>query len=55
MPHVISMNRPGDPRQTAVSVLPKLILRLVGLRFEHSTLIEHAKQNNHLALAAQLL
>jgi hypothetical protein len=49
MSRVISMYRPGDPRQTAV------ILCLMAPRFEHSTLIERAKQHKHSAIAACLL
>jgi hypothetical protein len=52
MSHVISMHRPGDLRQTAVSDLPKVILCLMELSFEHSTLIVRAKQHNHSAVAA---
>jgi hypothetical protein len=43
MSHVISMHRPDDLRQTAVSGLSKVILCLVAPKFEHSTLIVHAK------------
>jgi len=51
MPHVISMHRPGDPRQTAVSDLSKVILCLVAPRFEHNALIVRAKLHNHSAIA----
>jgi hypothetical protein len=34
MSHVISMRRPGDPRQAAVSDLSKVILYLVAPRFD---------------------
>jgi len=44
MSHVISMYRPDDPRQTAVSDLSKVILCLVEPRFEHSTLVVRANQ-----------
>ncbi len=53
MSHVISMHRPGDPRQTAVSDLSKGIPCLVAPTFEHSTLIVRAKQHNHSEIAAQ--
>jgi hypothetical protein len=52
MSHVISMHRPGDPRQTAVSNLSKVIVFLVASRFQHSTLVVCAKQHNHSAIAA---
>jgi hypothetical protein len=52
MSHVISMHRPDDPRQTAVSDLSKVILCLVPRRFEHSTLVVHAKQYHYSAIAA---
>ncbi len=48
------MHRPGDPRQTAVSDLLKIILCLVVLRFEHSTLVVRAKQHNPSVIAATL-
>jgi hypothetical protein len=51
MLHVISMHRPGDPRQTAVSTLSKVIQCLVAARFEHSTLTVRAKQHNRLVIA----
>jgi hypothetical protein len=43
MLHVISMHRPGDPRQTAVSDFSKVIPCLVAPKFEHSTLAVRAK------------
>jgi len=52
MSHVISMHRPDDPKQTAVSALSKVILCLVAWRFEHSTLVVHAKQYHYSAIAA---
>jgi hypothetical protein len=45
------MHRLGDPRQTAVRDLPKVILCLVAARFEQSTLVVRAKQTNHSAIA----
>ncbi len=53
MSHVISMHRLDDPRQTAVSDLSKVILRLVAPRFDHSTLIVCGKQHHHSAIAAE--
>jgi hypothetical protein len=52
MSHVISMHRPGDARQTAVSDWPKIILCLVAPRFEYSSLVAYAKQYNPSALVA---
>jgi hypothetical protein len=52
MSHVISMHRPGDPRQTVVSNVSKVILCLLAPRFEHSTLLVRAKQHNRSAIAA---
>jgi hypothetical protein len=52
MSHVISMHRPGDPRQTAVRDWSNVILCLVVPRFQHSSLVVHAKQYNHSVLAA---
>jgi hypothetical protein len=52
MSHVISMHRPDDPRETAVSDSSKVILCLVVRRFEHSTLVVHAKQHYCSAIAA---
>jgi hypothetical protein len=52
MSHVISMHRPGDPRQTAFRDLFNVILYLLTPRFEHSTLVVRAKQLNHSAIAA---
>jgi hypothetical protein len=54
MSHVISMHRPGDPRQTAFSDLSKaaLCLRVPGM--EHCTLVVHARQRNHSAIEACL-
>jgi hypothetical protein len=52
MSHVISMHRPGDPRQTTVSDLSKVTLCLVVPRFKHNTLVVHARQHNHSAIAA---
>jgi hypothetical protein len=51
MSHVISMHRPGDPRQTGVCDLSRLILCLVVSKFEHSTLVVRAKQHNHSTIA----
>ncbi len=45
MSHVISMHRSGDPRQTVISDLFKVILCLVAPRFEDSTLVVHAKHS----------
>jgi hypothetical protein len=45
------MHRLGDPRQTAVSDLSKVILCLVAPKFEQSTLVVRAKQHNHSAIA----
>jgi hypothetical protein len=42
----------GDPRQTAVSDLSKVIPWLVVPRFEHGTLWTRVKQRNHSAMAA---
>jgi hypothetical protein len=50
--YVISMHRPGDLCQTAISGLSKVILCLVAPRLEHSTLIVAAKQHNQSAVAA---
>jgi hypothetical protein len=55
MSHIISMHRPGDPRKTAVRDLSKVILCLVAPKFEHGTLIVHAKQHNQSAIAANVL
>jgi hypothetical protein len=52
MSNAIGMHRPGDPRQTAVSDLSKVILCLVAPSFEHSTLVVSAKQHNHSFIAA---
>jgi hypothetical protein len=52
MSHVISIYRPGDPRQTAVGDLSEVILCLVAPRFEHSTLVVRAKQHHHSPIAA---
>jgi hypothetical protein len=52
MLQVISMHRPGDPKQTAFSDLSKAILCLVLRRFEHSTLVVRVRQHNHSAIAA---
>jgi hypothetical protein len=46
MSHVISMHRPGNPRQIAASDLSKVILCLVAPRFKHTTLLVHAKQDH---------
>jgi hypothetical protein len=46
------MHRPGDPRQTVVSGLSKVILCLLVPRFEHSTLVVRAKQHNHSAIVS---
>ncbi len=48
------MYHEGDPRQTAVSDLSKVILCPVAPRFEHSTLIVRAKQHNYSAIAANV-
>jgi hypothetical protein len=45
----------GDPRQTAVSDLSRVILCLVVLRFEHSTLWVYVEQLNHSAISAQMM
>jgi hypothetical protein len=53
MSDIISIPRPGDPRQTTVSDSSKVILCLAAPRFEHSTLLVRAKQHtgiNRLAL-----
>ncbi len=55
MLHVVSMHRPVDPRQTAVSELSKVIPCLVAPKFEHNTLAVRAKQHNQLAIAAMKL
>jgi len=47
------MHLPGDPRQTAVSDLPKVILCLLAPSFEHSTLVLRVKKQNHSAIAAR--
>jgi hypothetical protein len=48
MSDVISIHHPGDPRQTAVSDLSKVILCLLAQRFEYSTLVVCGKQHyNH--------
>ncbi len=52
--HVISNHRPGDPRQTAVSDLPKVVLCLRASRSEHSTWLVRAKQHNHSATAVRM-
>jgi hypothetical protein len=52
MSHVISMHRPSDPRETAISDLSKVTLCLVASRFEHRTLVVRAKQHNHSIIAA---
>jgi hypothetical protein len=49
MSHIISIHRP------AVRDLSKVILCLVAPKFEHSTLVVHAKQHNHSAIAANVL
>jgi hypothetical protein len=46
------MDLPGDPRQTAISDSPKVILCLVTERFEQSYLVGRAKQHNHRVIAA---
>ncbi len=43
MSHLISMHRPGDSRQTAVSNLFKVILDLVAPKFKHNTFLVRAK------------
>ncbi len=55
MSRVISMHRPDDPRQTAVSDLSKVILCLLAPSFERSTLVVRAKQNTHSATVAPSL
>jgi hypothetical protein len=52
MSPVISMPCPGDPRQTAVSDLSKVILYLLASRFEHSSLVVCARQHNQSTIAA---
>jgi hypothetical protein len=54
MSRVINMNCPGDQRQTAASALPKATLCPVAPRFQHNTLGVHAKQQNHLVIAAHI-
>jgi hypothetical protein len=55
MSHVISMHRPGDPRQTAVSDFSKVILPcLMVPRFEDVTLVGLANQHNHSAVGVML-
>jgi hypothetical protein len=49
--HVVTMHRIGDPWQTAVSDLSKVILCLVALKFEQSNLVVRAQQHNHSATA----
>jgi hypothetical protein len=51
MLHVVSMHRPVDPGQTAVTELSKVIPCLVAPKFEHSTLAVRAKQHNQSAIA----
>jgi hypothetical protein len=51
MLHVVSVHRPVDPRQTAVSDLFKVIPCLVAPKFEHSILALRAKQHNQSAIA----
>ncbi len=50
MSHVISVHRPGDPRQAAVSDLSKVTLCLMTPRFAHSTLVVRAKQHSPSAV-----
>jgi hypothetical protein len=52
MSHVISMHRPVDRRQTAVSDLSKVIPYLVVPILEHSILVVRDKQHNHSIIAA---
>jgi hypothetical protein len=52
MSHVISMHRPGDPRETAVSGLSRVILCLVAPRLEQRTLLVRAQEHNQSAIAA---
>ncbi len=47
MSHVISMHRPDDPRQTAVSDLSKLIPCLMVPRFEPFNLVVRAEKHDH--------
>jgi hypothetical protein len=47
MSHVISMHRPGDPRQTAVRDLSKVILCLVAPSFEHRSSLVLGKQHHY--------
>ncbi len=54
MSHVNSVHSPGDPRQTAVTDVPKLTLSLVASRFEHRTWVVCAKQPNHSNIAANI-
>jgi hypothetical protein len=49
--YVISMHRPGDLCQKAISALSKAILCLVVPRLEHCTLIIGAKQHNQSTVA----
>jgi hypothetical protein len=54
MSHIISMHLPGDPRQTAVSDWPKIILYLVAPWFEYSSLVVRTEQHNHSAIGDNL-
>jgi hypothetical protein len=55
MSHVISMHRPDDSRQTAVSDLSEVILCVVASRFEHGTSVVSVKQHNYSAIEANLI
>jgi len=46
MSHVMNMDRPDHPRQTAVSDWSKVIPCLLAPSFEHNTLVVRAKQPN---------
>jgi len=53
MSHLISMYRLGDPSQTAVSDLSKVILCLMVPTFEHTTFAVRDKQHNQSTIAAE--
>ncbi len=49
------MPRLGDPRQTAINELSKVILSLMVPRFEYSTLVVRAKQHNRSPIAPRYI
>jgi hypothetical protein len=51
--HAINWHRPGDPRQTVVRDLSKVILCLIASRFQPSTMVVRTKQYKHSAIAAK--